>query len=51
MAMMMIPKILQGPEELSVEGPKVLFTFDLLGLKINFTETISSGLSWQLYWG
>ena len=40
MAMMTLPKILTGPQELSVEGPKVLYTFDLFGLKINFTETI-----------
>ena len=38
--MMMVPKILTGPEELSVEGPKVLGSFHIFGLTINFTETV-----------
>lgn len=37
---MAIPKVLRGPEELSVDGPKVIKSFDVFGLKINFTETI-----------
>ena len=40
MAIMAIPKVLRGPEELSVDGPKVIKSFDVFGLKINFTETI-----------
>lgn len=37
---MAIPKVLRGPEELSVDGPKVIRSFEIFGLKINFTETI-----------
>ena len=40
MALFAIPKVLQGPEELNVEGPKVIKTFEIFGLKINFTETV-----------
>ena len=40
MAIMAIPKVLRGPEELSVDGPKVIRSFEIFGLKINFTETI-----------
>ncbi|MBQ8922080.1 MAG: F0F1 ATP synthase subunit A [Oscillospiraceae bacterium] len=37
---MALPKVLRGPEELSVDGPKVIRSFDVFGVKINFTETI-----------
>ena len=40
MAMMMLPKVLTGPEELSVEGPAVICSFNVFGLTINFTETV-----------
>ena len=40
MAMMAVPQFLQGPEELSVNGPKVVFSFEVFGKTINFTETI-----------
>lgn len=39
-AMAAIPKVLEGPTELSVEGPKVLASFDIFGLTVNFTETV-----------
>lgn len=35
-----IPKVLEGPTELNVEGPKVLASFQIGSLTINFTETI-----------
>ena len=37
---MALPEFLKGSSELSVSGPKVIATFDIFGLKINFTETI-----------
>ena len=37
---MAIPEFLQGPTELDVSGPKVIASFDLFGITINFTETI-----------
>lgn len=37
---MAIPEFLQGPKELDVSGPKVIASFDLFGITINFTETI-----------
>ncbi len=37
---MAIPKVLRGPEKLEVSGPKVIKTFHLFGMKINFTETV-----------
>lgn len=40
MAMMAVPEFLSGPTELNVSGPKVLFTFELFGVQINFTETV-----------
>ncbi|MBR4200389.1 MAG: F0F1 ATP synthase subunit A [Oscillospiraceae bacterium] len=35
-----LPKILEGPTELNVEGPKVIASFAIGSLTINFTETI-----------
>lgn len=40
MAVFDVPKVLQGPEKLTVQGPKIIKTFDVFGVKINFTETI-----------
>ena len=40
MAMIELPKFLQGPEALSVNGPKVVFSFELFGMTVNFTETV-----------
>ncbi|MCQ2407175.1 MAG: F0F1 ATP synthase subunit A [Oscillospiraceae bacterium] len=37
---MAIPEFLQGPSELDVSGPKVITSFKLFGLTINFTETV-----------
>ncbi len=37
---MSVPTFLQGPEELTVEGPKVIKSFQIFGLTINFTETV-----------
>ena len=37
---MAIPEFLQGPSELDVSGPKVITSFKIFGLTINFTETV-----------
>ena len=37
---MALPAILRGSEELSVTGPKVIKSFQIFGLTINFTETV-----------
>lgn len=37
---MAIPKFLTGSEELSVSGPKIITSFQIGGVTINFTETI-----------
>lgn len=35
-----VPVFLRGPEELEVTGAKIIFSFQLFGITINFTETI-----------
>lgn len=35
-----LPAFLRGPEELSVSGPNIIFSFKLFGVTVNFTETI-----------
>lgn len=37
---MTVPKLLQGPQELKVSGPKVIASFEIGGVTIRFTETI-----------
>lgn len=37
---MALPAFLRGSEELSVTGPKVIKSFQIFGLTINFTETV-----------
>lgn len=40
---MKVPEFLQGTTEISVQGPKIIFSFDVFGVTINFTETILIG--------
>lgn len=40
---MKVPKFLAGISEISVKGPKIIFSFDVFGVTINFTETILLG--------
>ena len=37
---MKLPEFLKGSSELSVTGPKIIASFDVFGVTINFTETI-----------
>ncbi len=37
---MAIPSFLQGSSELTVSGPKIIASFDVFGITINFTETV-----------
>ena len=37
---MALPVFLKGPTELSVSGPKIITSFDVFGVTINFTETV-----------
>ncbi len=40
MANFAVPKILEGPTELSVDGANIIASFKLFGITINFTETV-----------